>query len=120
MILLAAVAATLSACGGGGDGESSGPAPTSSHLVEYVVTGSGSSDVTLQNPGVGSTQVSGAASGFTRSYTCHSGDFLYVSAQTNGSNSFSYATVSIKLDGAMVKTNTANGAFSIASASASC
>lgn len=116
-IIAMLAALTLAACGGGDDDKgSSTPALTS---VSYSVTTNGSTaSVTYAVPSGGTEQTTTAS--FSKFYFCNPGDFLYVSGQTNGSSAFSSVTATISVSGRPAITRTSTGAFSIATASATC
>lgn len=116
-ILAVLALACVAACGGGGDGEE--PPASSLKSVVYTVTANGATaSVTYAAPGGGTEQTT--SSSFMKSYLCTSGDFLYVSGQTNSSSSFASVTATIKVNGLTVQTRTSTGAFSIATATTSC
>jgi hypothetical protein len=83
--------------------------------VTYEVTGSASSvDVTYENEDGGTSQQSGVSVPWSYSFTGHNGDFVYISAQNNGSSGS--VTVTIYKNDSVFKTSTSSGAYVIADA----
>lgn len=86
--------------------------------VEYEITGSAQSvSVTLENATGGTEQESTVYLPHTYTYDQFPGSFLYISAQNNGEAGS--VTVTIRVNGNVIKTSTSSGAYVIASASAS-
>jgi hypothetical protein len=84
--------------------------------IKYEVTGSASTvDITYENADGGTSQANGVSISWSYSFTGHTDDFVYVSAQNNGESGT--VTVTIYKDGSVFKTSTSSGAFCIASAS---
>ena len=90
----------------------------SSIEVKYEVTGTASSvDVTYENSDGGTSQSSNVSVPWEYSFTGNPGDFVYISAQNQGSSGT--VTTKILTDGDKFKSSTSTGAYVIASASGS-
>jgi hypothetical protein len=94
------------------------PSPTpTSPTVQYEVTGATTTvDVTYENENQDVAQVAGAPVPWTYSFVGATGDFLYVSAQKDGSETGD-VTCSIFLNGVLLESNTSTGAYVICTAS---
>lgn len=87
--------------------------------IEYKVTGTATSSASLTyaNASEGTSQLSSATLPWTYKFSAKSGQFLYISAQNNGS--FGCVDVEILKDGRAFKSSFSCGAFVIATASGS-
>jgi len=86
--------------------------------IEYKITGTASSvDVTLSNASGGTEQFSNVALPKTYSYKNFYDNFVYISAQNQGSSGS--VTVTIFHRGSQYRTSTSSGAYVIATASGS-
>jgi hypothetical protein len=84
--------------------------------VEYKITGSANSvDVTYTNRDGGTSQESNVGVPWTKSFNIDCEEFLYISAQNQGSSGS--VTARINVDGKKYKESTSTGAYVIASAS---
>ena len=84
--------------------------------VEYKVTGSASSvDVTYTNKDGGTSQESNVSVPWTKSFSINCEEFLYISAQNQGSSGS--VTTRINVDGEKFKQSSSNGAYVISSSS---
>ncbi len=82
------------------------------HQVIYEITGNAQNvSITLSNEG-DQTEQGNYAVPFKKSYTKKLGQFVYISAQNLGD--FGSVTCTIYIDGAVYKTATSNGAYTIA------
>lgn len=82
-----------------------------SRVVTFELTGSAlSADLTYSVGNSGTEQRSGANVPWTKEFSAHSGDFLYLSAQNNGSGSLHCVIAS---GGHVVAEHTSRGQFSI-------
>jgi hypothetical protein len=87
--------------------------------VSYSVSGTAEMvDVTLSNPSGGTEQYTDRILPYTYTFSSYEGDFLYISAQNQGSSGT--VTTKIIVDGSTFKESTSSGAYVIASASGSC
>jgi hypothetical protein len=85
--------------------------------IEYRVTGTASRvDVTYTNRDGGTSQESSRTVPWSHEFECGHDNFLYISAQNNGSSGS--VTVTIYKNGTAIKTSTSSGAYVIATASA--
>ena len=85
------------------------------HNVRYSVSGNAPSfDITYQNKDGGTSQVSGASSGWSYNFVGMNGDFVYVSAQNDADHGT--VTVTIYVDGNVYKNSNSSGAYVIATA----
>jgi len=92
------------------------PTTDNSRSVKYQVTGSASTvSLTLNNATGGTEQIASATLPWSESFTVQKGDFLYVSAQNNGSSGSVTATVYV--NNRVLQTATSTGAYVIATAS---
>jgi len=83
--------------------------------VKYKVTGTAETvDITYENRDGGTSQEADVEVPWSYSFTGHPGDFVYISAQNQGSTGT--VTVTILTDGDVVKTSTSEGAYVIATA----
>ena len=84
--------------------------------VEYKVTGSASLvDVTYTNKNGGTSQESNVSVPWTKSFSINCEEFLYISAQNQGS--FGSVTTRINVDGEKFKQGSSSGAYVISSSS---
>ena len=87
--------------------------------VEYRVTGSATSvSITLSNASENTEQYSNISLPYSYIFDSASGNFLYISAQNQGSSGS--VTSTIYVDGDVFETATSSGEYVIASASGSC
>jgi len=92
------------------------PEPPPPPEVEYKITGTASRvSVTLNNATGGTEQYDNVSVPHTYSFDTFSDWFLYISAQNQGE--YGSVTVTIYLNGEVVKTSTSSGAYVIATAS---
>jgi len=92
------------------------PEPPPPPEVEYKITGTASQvDVTLNNASGGTEQYDNVSVPHTYTYETFDDWFLYISAQNQGE--YGSVTVTIYLNGEVVKTSTSSGAYVIATAS---
>ena len=88
-------------------------------FVEYKVTGSATSvSVTLSNASENTEQYSNKSLPYSYTFDSISGNFLYISAQNQGSSGS--VTSTIYVNGGVFQTATSSGEYVIASASGSC
>lgn len=91
---------------------------STTYSVEYKITGSVSRvNVTYTNSSGGTSQESNVSVPWSYTFKGYPGDFVYISAQNQGSSGSVTATVN--KDGSAFKTSTSSGAYVIASASGS-
>jgi hypothetical protein len=92
------------------------PEPPPPPEVEYKITGTASQvDVTLNNATGGTEQYDNVSVPHTYTFETFDDWFLYISAQNQGE--YGSVTVTIYLNGEVVKTSTSSGAYVIATAS---
>ncbi len=118
-IVIAVIVAV--ATGSGDDSDSSATFDDVAPLVHvvYELDGTASSaDITIQTDSGGTSQQQGVdvplrnkAGGEGLRFTFDGGEFVYISAQNNGSGTL---TCRIKADGVVISENTASGEFAIA------
>ena len=88
-------------------------------FVEYKVTGSATSvNVTLSNASENTEQYSNRSVPYSYTFDSVAGNFLYISAQNQGSSGS--VTSTIYVNGDVFETATSSGAYVIATASGSC
>ena len=85
---------------------------------EYKVTGTANTvDVTYSNESEGTSQESNVSVPWTYSFDGEEGQFVYISAQNQGTSGS--VTVTIYRNGKKIEKSTSNGAYVIATASGS-
>jgi hypothetical protein len=77
--------------------------------VRYLLTGPGRVDVTMQTPG-GTSQKTGVSGTNSFEYDFAPGEFVYISAQNNGTGSH---TCEIQVEDVSIVKNDASGEYSI-------
>lgn len=89
-----------------------------SPTVDYIVSGSADRvDITYENGSGNAEQISDVSLPWEYSFDGASGDFLYISAQNQGTNGS--VTCEIYVNGTLEETSTSSGAYVIATASGS-
>jgi hypothetical protein len=88
-----------------------------SYKATYDVVGTGSASLTYTNQGGDSEQME-VSLPWSKSFTVHDGDVLYISAQNK--NDYGSITTYISINGSPRKTSTSSGGYVIATSSYRC